>query len=317
MSKSSKQSLSFMRPEEELKLKTDINVQLAINGFIRRQLIQTQIDKQRPIKVINNANQTYASLADTKKVLIIKEDMRHEIAKDLKIQGQGQKLRQSQNRLNNEIMDLTQKVQVDQLKDQDPYQMKRNRPLKSNNGLLILGGYKDYLQDRHGTIYRNSTFTDPSKETQKKGKEQSLLQPQNVILLQKQKQIFESTPMIQHPDPKLEIIGNPEQIYSSQNVLKRRPHTAVVYNDYNGQRSRPKSAYSGKTTSNTNENQGQSFLRKGQKSQNFSMVQNKFRKRGFSGKSSKNKINGWNAMSSFGAGMEITPNNEDLDLTDF
>jgi hypothetical protein len=47
------------------------------------------------------------------------------------------------------------------------------------------------------------------------------------------------------------------------------------------------------------------------------MVHNKVRKRNFSGRSNKNRLNGWNAMSSFGGGMEITPNNEDLDLTDF
>lgn len=48
-------------------------------------MITTQIDRAKPIKIVNHNNQMYASLADAKKVLNIKDNIKREINQDLTI----------------------------------------------------------------------------------------------------------------------------------------------------------------------------------------------------------------------------------------
>ena len=53
--------------DEEIKIKKDINYQLAINGFVRKHYITTQVDLANPITVENPNLKMYASLSEQKK----------------------------------------------------------------------------------------------------------------------------------------------------------------------------------------------------------------------------------------------------------
>jgi hypothetical protein len=60
---------------EEIRLKNSINLQLAINGFLRQQPIKTSTDFSKPIKVVNKTTNGYASLTEARKFPFSKEDI--------------------------------------------------------------------------------------------------------------------------------------------------------------------------------------------------------------------------------------------------
>eukprot|EP00347_Sterkiella_histriomuscorum_P013379 403364935 len=167
---------NFMQIEEELQLKSDINLQLAINGFVRRQTISTKIDKTKPIKIVSQSGQLYASLAESKKYMEVKQDIERELRmkqkEQLQIQEtyQGSRLQDIMSSIRDHSMGLGQNGIKHQYNDQQNFNQindqqnnniqSRYRHLKSNNGLVIVGGYKDYLKDRHGNVYKNTTVYD-------------------------------------------------------------------------------------------------------------------------------------------------------------
>ena len=62
--------------EDEIRMKRNINYQLALNGFVRKQYITSQIDQTNPITVANPNIKMYASLSEFKKYGVMQKGLR-------------------------------------------------------------------------------------------------------------------------------------------------------------------------------------------------------------------------------------------------